>query len=208
MRAIMFVDVLSHWCLAAMPAARALAKLTPNLEIVYAPLANGGENGFTLEQEQWYYHRGSMAYGRQLRCDWCEGPQIRTWFANAIALVGGEISGEPLRATHAVMSAAMEQGMLLGRPDECYEFMGKYLGITAREVAKRVNEPRVAEALDAGNHRLNEMGSHERPTFYLENEVGDRVFLRGMWHQELVTAAALALLHDQRAYNMAGPSPF
>ncbi len=208
MRAIVFVDVLSHWGLAAIPAARAIADLTPDFEIVYAPLADGNANGNTAEQEAWYYKRGAMTYGRQLRSDWCESPQTRTWFANAIAYVGSQLTGDALRTAHAVMSAAMEQGRLFGRPNECYEFMGKYLDIPASEIGKRVNEPHVKEALDEGNRRLAALGADERPTFLLENDIGDRVLLKGMWHKELVAAAGLALLHDQRAYAMAGPPPF
>lgn len=208
MIATVFVDVLSHWCLAAMPGIRALADLTPNLEIVFAPLSDGGPNGNTLEQERWYYKRGAIAYGREMRADWCESPQTRTWFANAIAYVGSEISGDPLRATHAVMSAAMEQGYLLGRADACYEMMGKHLGKSASEIARRVMDPAVDQALRDGNRRLAALSADERPTFYLENEIGDKVLLKGMWHKELVAAAGLALLHDQRAYNLAGPRPF
>jgi len=207
-RAVMFVDVLSHWCLAAIPAARALAELTPNVEIVYAPLKDGEANGATAEEERWYYKRGALAYGRQMRSDWCEGPQTRTWFANAIAYIGSEVTGDPVRIAHAVMSAAMEQGLLMGRANECYEFMGRYLNMTASEVAKRASEPRVKEALAEGNRRLAALGADERPTFLLENDIGDRIVLKGMWHKELVAAAALALLHDQRAYAMAGPPPF
>ncbi len=208
MLATVFIDVLSHWCLAAVPGMRALADLTPNLEIVFAPLNDGGPNGNTADEERWFYKRGAMAYGREMRSDWCEGPQTRTWFANAIAYVGGEISGDPLRTTHAVMSAALEQGRLLGRADECFEFMGKYVGKTASEIAKRVKDPKVEQALHDGNRRLAALSADERPTFYLENEIGDKVLLKGMWHKELVAAAGLALLHDQRAYRMAGPPPF
>jgi hypothetical protein len=207
-RATLFVDTLSHWCLAAMPAARALADLTPELEIVFAPAKDGDTIGYSQEEMNWYLERGARAYGRKLRPDWFEGPQTRTWFANAVAYVGSQLCGDPLRVTHALLSAALEQGQHLGRAGLCYEFMGKFVGRPASEIAKLVADPKVDAALKDGNRRLAALGADERPTFYIENAIGDNVLLKGMWHKELVAAAGLALLHDQRAYAMAGSSPF
>ena len=203
----MFIEVLSHWCLAAMPAARVLADLTPNFEIVYAPSKDGGPVGYTNEQMRWFYRRGAMAYGRELRADWCEGPQTGTWFANAVGYVGAQATGEPIRVAHAVMSAALEQGLRLGRADECFAFMGRYLGQPASEISRRVNDPSVKQALDEGNRRMAALGLDEKPSFVIESDIGDRVVLKGLWQKELVAAAGLAVLHDERAYRMAGDAP-
>src|SRR5579863_1495377 len=156
---------------------------------------------------QWYLKRGSLAYGREFRADWYEGPQGGTWFANAVALVGTEMSGEAMRTMHAMMSAALEQGAKAGRADVCFELMGKYLGIPASDVAARVNDPATAARLEAGNHRLAALGADERPTFLLESEIGDRALLKGMWQEDAVAGVAMALLHDERSYAAAGPQP-
>lgn len=208
MRATLFVDVLSHWCLAAMPAVHALADLTPNVEIVYCPVNNGEPMGVSAQAERWFYSRGALAYGRTMRSDWYESDTTTTWFANAVAYVGGTVTGQPIRAAHSVMSAAMEQGQMLGRANLCYEMMAHHTGRPASEIGRLVGASEVKTALDAGNRRLAEIGSDERPTFVLENDIGNRILLKGMWHKELVVASALALLHDERAYRMAGPSPF
>ena len=208
MRATVFVDVLSHWCLAAIPAIRVLTDLTPNVEIVLAPLHDGGAVGYSNDVMRWYLKRGSMAYGREMRGDWCEGPEATTWFANAITMVGAELTGDAIRVTHAVMSAALEQGLKLGRADECFEFMARYLGTKASDISKRVNDPALRPKLEEGNRRLAQVGADERPTFLFESEIGDRVLLKGLWQKELVAAAGLAMLHDERAYTMAGPPPF
>ena len=208
MRATVFIDVLSHWCLAAVPAIRVLTELTPNVEIVLAPIKGNAPAGYTNEMMRWWLERGALAYGRKLRADWCEGPQTTSWFANAIASIGGEENGEPLRAAHAVMSGALEQGLKLGRADECFEFMARYLKTNASEIGKRVADPALAAKLDGGNRRLREAGADERPTFLLEGEIGDRALLKGLWQKELVAAAGLAILHDERAYTTAGPPPF
>src|SRR5215469_5880455 len=120
MKASMFVDVLSHWCLAAVPAGQALIDLGIEFEVVYAPLKDGAPLGFTHEMESWFYKRGARAYNMELIPAWCEGPTTGTWAANAAAFVAGEIVGNQLKAAHAIMSAAMEQGGYLGRAHEAY----------------------------------------------------------------------------------------
>ncbi len=207
MRATVFVDVLSHWCLAAMPAAQALHDLIPDFEIAFAPLKDGEALGFTKEMETWFYERGARAYGRTLVSAWCESPQTRTWFANAAALVGGELTKQPLRIAHAVMSGAMEQGGLFGRADQVYGYVASIAGVRASEIARLAAEPRIAEALREANRRLAASGADERPTFLLENVNGDRVLLKGVWHKEAVVSSAMALLHDERAYAAAGAPP-
>lgn len=203
----MFVDVLSHWCLVAVPAARALVDLGIGVELVYAPLKDGAPLGFTYEMEAWFYKRGTAAYNKQLNAAWCEGPHIGTWAANAAAFVAGEITGNQLNAALAMMSAAMEQGALVGRPAEAYAVAAAYSGAPAEEIEKRASDPRVRNTLLEGNKRLAALGGDERPTWHLENNNGDFAILKGIWHREAVVAVATALLHDERAYAAAGPPP-
>jgi len=206
-KATMFVDVVSHWCLAAMPAARALVDLGVKFELVYAPLKDGEPLGFKYEMEEWFYQRGRIAHTLQLTADWCEGPDIGSWAANAAAFVAGEITGKQLDAAHALMAAAMEQAVLVGRPPEAYAQAASFAGVPVDEIERRVSEPRVRDILLDGNKRLAAIGADERPTWYLQNDNGDFATLKGIWHKEAVTSVATALLHDERAYAEAGAPP-
>ena len=105
------------------------------------------------------------------------------------------------------MSAAMEQGALVGRPEEAYAVAASFAGVPQGEIEKRASETRVRELLLNGNKRLSAIGADERPTWHLENTNGDFATLKGIWHKEAVVAVATALLHDERAYATAGPPP-
>ena len=207
MKATMFVDVVSHWCLVAVPAAQALLDLGVDFELVYAPLKDGAPIGFTYEMEAWFYKRGTRAYNRELIPAWCEGPHISSWAANAAAFAAGEVTGNQLNAAHAMMSAAMERGVLVGRPAEAYAAAASYAGVTPEQIEKRASDARTREILLGGNTRLAAIGSDERPTWHLENANGDFAVLKGIWHTEAVAAVASALLHDERAYAAAGSPP-
>jgi hypothetical protein len=208
MKAEYFVDVCSHWCLVAVPAVQALRDLGVDVEVVYAPLADGKPLGFTNEMESWFYKRGSGAYGKTLHPDWCEGPDTSTWHANVSAYVAGEITGDQLAAAHAMMSAAMERGVLVGRAEEAHSVAAAYANAPLEEIERRVSAAGIHDKLTAGNKRLEAVGADERPTFVLTNDNGDRVVFKGVWQRDAIVAAAEALLHDEKAYKVAGPSPY
>lgn len=207
MKVSMFVDVLSHWCLAAIPAAQALLDLGIECEVVYAPLKDGAPLGFTHELESWFYKRGTRAYNMELSAAWCEGPMTSTWAANAAAFVAGEMAGSQLEAARAMMSAAMEHGALVGRPHEAYARAALFAGVAPDEIERRASDPRVRQLLLDGNKRLAALHADERPTWRLENASGDFAILKGMWHKEAIAAVATALLADERAYAAAGDPP-
>ncbi|HEV2642369.1 MAG TPA: hypothetical protein VGT98_06670, partial [Candidatus Elarobacter sp.] len=120
MKVTAFVDVLSHWCLAAQPAMAALrATLAEDvaLDVVFAPVANGAPVGFTHAAEAWYYTRGTLAYGTVLDPAWCEDETTGTWHANAAVAAGVALGADPIALAQSVSRAAMVDGALLGRED-------------------------------------------------------------------------------------------
>jgi hypothetical protein len=207
MRAVVVIDALSHWCLLAMDAVDSLVQLGVPVEIVLAPLAGGKPMGFSHDKEAWFYARGTRAYGRVLRSDWCETEQTSTWHANAAALAGGDVSGDLAGTLRAVMRAAMEEGRLFGRPAEVRAFVAELTGTSTAEIDRRCDDPSLAQRLHDGNRRLAELGADERPTFSIVNDNGDFAVLKGLWQRDAVTACAQALLSDERAYAAAGAAP-
>src|SRR5579884_2463393 len=118
MKVTAFLDVLSHWCLAAQPALDALrATLADDvrLDVVLAPVAGETPMGFTNAQERWFYTRGTLAYGTELDASWCEGPETTTWHANAAVAAGVSFGSNPIVLGRRVSRAAMCDGLLLGR---------------------------------------------------------------------------------------------
>ncbi|HEX3671086.1 MAG TPA: DsbA family protein, partial [Candidatus Cybelea sp.] len=82
MKVTAFIDVLSHWCLAAQPALNALHETLADdveFEVVFAPIAGGAPVGFSNELESWFYRRGTLAYGTKLDASWCEDENTATW---------------------------------------------------------------------------------------------------------------------------------
>jgi protein-disulfide isomerase-like protein with CxxC motif len=210
MKVTAFVDVLSHWCLAAQPAFEALrATLADDVafEIVLAPLGDGAPVGFTNEQESWFYQRGTLAYGRVLNAAWCEGVDTTTWHANAAVAAGVALGADPVELGYRVSCAAMVDGKLLGREDEAVHAVAQLTGLAEDTLRETMHSEAVVAKLHAGNAQLASIGCAERPSWELVNDNGDSAVLQGVWQAEAILPLAHALFEDERAYRRAGPPP-
>lgn len=208
MRATVFIDVLSHWCLAAVPAVQSLHDGGIEVEVVLAPLGDGKPMGVAREEEAWFYTRGTRAYAMELKSAWYEDEQTVTWHANAAVMAGAILGADKWRLACAVMSEAMQGGALFGRADVVYGFVAELLGVDASEVRRIAETDEVGDTLREGNRRLAKAGGDERPTFRLENANGDVALLKGLWQRDAVDACARALAADEAAYAEAGAPPF
>lgn len=210
MKITAFVDVLSHWCLAAQPALDALrATLADDvrLDVVLAPVAGEAPMGFTNLQETWFYTRGTLAYGTELDASWCVGPDTTTWHANAAVAAGVSFGSNPIVLGRRFSRAAMVDGLLLARESEAVRAVAKFTGVDERALLEAMRSDAIVESLRAGNARLTAIGCAERPSWELVNDNGDRAVLQGVWQAEAILPLARALLDDERAYRRAGPPP-
>jgi protein-disulfide isomerase-like protein with CxxC motif len=210
MKVTAFVDVLSHWCLAAQPALDALrATLADDveLEVVIAPLGDGAPVGFTHAQEAWFYTRGTLAYGTALNAAWCEDAQTTTWHANAAVAAGVSFGANPIDLGRRVSRAAMVDGLLLGRESEAVRTVATFTGVDEERLRDAMRGDVVSGVLHAGNARLAGIGCAERPSWELVNDNGDRAVLQGVWQAEAILPLVRAMLEDERAYRRAGAPP-
>ncbi len=207
MRATVFIDVLSHWCLAAVPAVQSLYDNGIEVEVVIAPIGDGKPMGLPAEAEAWFYRRGTRAYAMELKPAWYEHETTTTWHANAAVAAGATLGADKWRLSCAVMSEAMQGGALFGRPEIVYGFVGELLGVDAAELQCIAETQQVADLLRDGNRRLAKAGGDERPTFKLENTSGDFALLKGLWQRDAVDACIRALHGDESAYAAAGTPP-
>ena len=210
MKATAFVDVLSHWCLAALPALDALRGTLADdvaLEVVIAPLGDGAPVGYSNAAEAWFYTRGTLAYGAVLDPSWCEDETTSTWHANAAVAAAIALGADPVAVARCVSRAAMVDGKLLGRETEAIRVVSSFTGIAEQTLRDTMHGDAVVAGLHAANARLASIGCAERPSWELVNANGDKAVLQGVWQAEAILPLARALLDDERAYRRAGPPP-
>lgn len=165
MRATVFLDSLSHWCLVAVPAVTALRDAGVDVELVLAPVNDGKPMGATNAFEAWCYERGTRAYGERFSVAWCEGPQSGTYASNAATLAAIDATGTPIETFEAMASQALVHGERFGRPDVANAFGAKLANLDPAAFAQRASDASIEARLRDGNARLAALGADERPTF-------------------------------------------
>lgn len=206
MRVIAIFDVLSHWCLAAWPAFEAAQAQAPT-ELVLAPILNGFPMGAPAEHEAWFYKRGSLAYDMTLHSDWYENELSTTLHANAAVVAASLLGADLPKTTVAVMRAAMEDGVKMGRRDVAVTTVARIAGLDAAALDRSMRSAEAGRRLNAANAELQRIGCTERPSWLMENANGDRVVMQGIWQKEPILSSLTALQSDEQAYARAGAPP-
>lgn len=202
-------DVLSHWCLAAWPAFEAArAELgAARVQLLIAPISNGFPMGIPPSHERWFYERGTLAYGRELRPDWYEDNRTTTLWANAAVVAASDLGADIADTAHGMMRAAMESGALLGRREVAVETVARLAELDAHAIERLIGSAEIGRQLNAANATLAQWRCDERPSWRIENANGDFVTMQGLWQTGPVLAAIEALQSDERAYAQAGTPP-
>lgn len=206
MKVSVFMDVLSHWCLAAWPAFEA-ARRECDAELRLAPLNDGRPIGFAPEAERWFYKRGSLAYGTDLRSDWYESDSTTTLYANAAVAAAAFLGADLPQVAAGAMRAAMEDGAKLGRRDTAVTTISALASIDPAVLNSAMDSAEVEERLRRGNAELKSIGCNERPSWLITNANGDRVTMQGVWQSDAVLSVIHALRRDEAAYASAGSPP-
>lgn len=210
MRVTAFIDVLSHWCLAATPALLALERSLADdlhVEVIIAPIADGGRIGFHPESRRWAFRRGSLAYGTSLTSAWYENEESCTWHANAATAAAIELGASPIALVCAVSRSAMIDGALLAREQEAVRHIATHANLAEDRLRETMRHDDFKVRVLNGNARLRAIGCTERPSWELRNEIGDHAILQGVWQAEAILPLAQAMLSDERSYHRAGPPP-
>lgn len=202
-------DVLSHWCLAAWPAYESAVRRlgAANVELLLAPILNGFPMGLPPENEQWFYRRGTGAYGVTLRPDWYETDRTTTLWANAAIVAAAALGADLPDLAIRTMRAAMEEGALLGRRDVAVKTVARLAQLDATRLDSQIDDASTGRSLNAGNETLARWRCVERPSWRLENASGDFVVMQGVWHRAAIDACLDALQADETAYAAAGSPP-
>ena len=73
-------------------------------------------------------------------------------------------------------------------------------GLDASAIDTALDDPRVAAALQDASDAFDDLGATVRPSFLLENEVGDHVLMSGIYRSEPIAACIDAMISDEDFY--------
>jgi predicted DsbA family dithiol-disulfide isomerase len=201
-----YLELLSSWCTWVEPTwAELKRKYQGRVEFDWKiALMNPEDFPASREQCDWFYQRsgGTVMHSPfMLHSGWFELERKGHYEApNLVAEAGKDfgVTGDELRL--ALNSAGLRDGRKIGDMNESISIAAKATGIDPSKLRARAESPEVRARVDASTteffaHRIN-----QRPSFILQDAIGDKAVFSGLVRFEPLAATIDAMLADTAAY--------
>jgi len=135
-----------------------------------------------------------------LNSGWFE-PELKPYLApNYVAEAAKDFNLEDDRVRLALAQAALREGKRVGRWDIAVAVAAEAGNLDPAQLLARAQSAEIAARAQVTTKEFHDLQVNQRPTFLLENEIGDRSLFSGIVRAEPLSAAIEALLADESAY--------
>jgi predicted DsbA family dithiol-disulfide isomerase len=135
-----------------------------------------------------------------LNSGWLE-PEIKQYLVpNYVAEAARDLGITDDGVRLALAHAAMREGKLVGRWDVAVAVAAEAARLDSATLLARSESPEIAARTRASTAEFQALQVNQRPTFLIENSIGDRSVFSGIVRCEPLVAALEALLADELAY--------
>ena len=200
-----YLEVISSWCHWAEPAwAELKRRYATRVEFGWK-IAQMPPEAYPVSKGQleWFYRRsGSVVRSPyMLSSDWFEPDIIQQIAANHTAEAARDFGVTDDRVRLAIQHAAVRDGKKIGRWEVAVQVAADAAGLDKAKLLTRAQSPEIAARCQASTAEFNALQVTQRPTFLIENSIGDRAVFSGTVRVEPLAAALDAQLADQAAYD-------
>ena len=134
-----------------------------------------------------------------LNSGWMTG--LKEYLApNCVAEVAKDFGVMDDRVRLALMEAAMRRGQKVGDWDVSVAVAAKAAGLDSGALKKAARSPKIEKRVRATTVEFHALQVTQRPTFVLEDDIGDRAVFSGLVKAGPITVAIDAMLDDMAAY--------
>ena len=199
-----YLEVISSWCYWAEPTwAELKQRYAGKVEFGWK-IAQMPAQAYPVSQSQceWFYRRSGsiMRSPFMLNSGWFE-PEIKEYLApNYVAEAAKDFGVTDDRVRLAIAHAALREGKKLGRLDVAVVVAAESAGLDAAKLKARAQSPEVAARTQAATAEFQALQVNQRPTFLIENAIGDRAVFSGLVKIDPLAAAIETMLADEAAY--------
>jgi predicted DsbA family dithiol-disulfide isomerase len=199
-----FLEVISSWCHWAEPAWVELKQHYGGRAEFGWKIALMSPQGYPVSADQcdWFYRRsGSVVRSPyMLNSGWLE-PGIKQYLVpNYLAQAAKDLGVSDDRVRLAIAHAGLREGKRVGRWDVALKIAAEAGGLDSEKLLARAQSPEIAAAAQATTAEFHALQVTQRPSFLIENSIGDRAVFSGIVRAEPLITAIDALLADEAAY--------
>lgn len=206
MKVTYYLEILSSWCHWAEPAwLEVKSRFAGRVEFAWRiALMNPADFPVSRAQCEWFYRRSGgtrMHSPYMLNAGWFEPERKGDYRApNFVAEAGRDCGVADDRLRLALTHAALREGRRIGDLAEAVAIGAAATGITGTELRARAESAEVRARVEASTAEFHAHRVTQRPTFILEDEIGDKAVFSGLVTTAPLVAAIEAMLTDTAAY--------
>jgi predicted DsbA family dithiol-disulfide isomerase len=199
-----YLEVISSWCHWAEPAWAELKHRYAGRAEFGWKIAQMPAAAYPVSQRQceWFYRRSGsiMRSPYMLNADWFEAEHRQMLAPNLVAEATKDFGVNDDRVRLALQHAAVREGKKVGRWEVAAAIAAKAAKLNRAKLLARAKSKTVAARVQATSAEFDALQVTQRPTFLMENSIGDRALFSGVARIEPLVAAMDALLADETAY--------
>jgi predicted DsbA family dithiol-disulfide isomerase len=199
-----YLEVSSSWCYWAEPAWAELKRRYEGKVEFGWKIAQMPAEAYPVSKSQcdWFYRRsGSIVRSPfMLNSGWFE-PEIKQYYVpNLLAEAGRDFGVNDDRIRLALAHAGMREGKKIGRWEVSSSIAAQAASLDTAKLLARAQSPDVATRARVSTDEFAAMQVNQRPTFLIENSIGDRVVVSGLARVSALAVALDEVLADETAY--------
>lgn len=216
MKITYYLEVVSSWCWWAEPAWAELKQRYAGRAEFQWKVALMDASGIPTSANQcdWFYRRSGTIVRSpyMLNSGWFD-PELKEYLApNLLAEAARSMGVTDDRVRLAIAEAAVRRGLKVGRWEVSAEVAARAATLDAGELLKRAQSPEIERLARQTTAEFHALQVNQRPTFVLENVIGDRAVFSGLATAAPLVATVEAMLSDAAAYashkaHFGGPPP-
>ncbi|PYJ03065.1 MAG: disulfide bond formation protein DsbA [Verrucomicrobia bacterium] len=204
MKVTCYLEVTSSWCFWAEPAwvelkQRYAGRVEFNWKIALMP-----PEAYPVSRNQceWFYRRSGsiMRSPFMLNAAWFEPAHTPCLAPNYVAEAARGLAVTDDRVRLAIAYGALRDGQKVGQWEVAVAVAAQAAQLDAAKLLALARSPEVAARVQATTAEFHMLQVTQRPTFLLENSIGDRAVFSGIVRIEPLASAVEALLADEAAY--------
>ena len=199
-----YLEVISSWCYWSEPTWAELKQSYAGKAEFAWKIAQMPPEAYPQSKAQceWFYRRSGsiMRSAFMLNADWFE-PEMKQYLVpNYVAEAAKDFAITDDRVRLALAHAAVREGAKVGRWDVAVAVAAKAGALDKAALLARAQSPEVATRTQQTTAEFLALQVNQRPTFLIENTIGDRAMFSGVAQAEPIRAAIDALMADEAAY--------
>lgn len=204
MKVTYYLEVVSSWCHWAEPTwAELQRRYAGRAEFVWK-LSLMDASGLPVSREQceWFYRRSGplVRSPYMLNAGWFE-PELKEYLApNLVAEAAKDFGVTDDRVRLAIAHAALREGRKVGRWELAAEIGARAAGLDGAELLAAAKSPETATRARATTAEFHALQVAQRPTFVIEDVIGDKAVFSGLVALAPLTATLDAMFDDVAGY--------